>query len=124
MNAALLSAVQAHDSPVMTSTVRESPPAGTMAVISVGTVSGHGSTASDGGGVTVVVDSVGVSPATQPALNAASSSHTREARAVNVCNLRVINAELRRIVPICPNHNAAFKIRVPRHSYNDGCSVS
>jgi hypothetical protein len=62
MNAALLSAVQAHDSPVMTSTVRESPPAGTMAVISVGTVSGHGSTASEGGGVTVAVDSVGVSP--------------------------------------------------------------
>jgi hypothetical protein len=102
MNAALLSAVQAHDSPVMTSTARESPPGGTMAVISVGTLSGHGSTASDGGGVTVVVDSVGVSPPSQPALNAASSSHTREGRAMNVCNLRVLNAELRRIVSIRP----------------------
>jgi hypothetical protein len=46
----------------MTSIVRESPPAGTTAVISVGTLSGHGSTASDSGGVTVVVDNVGVSP--------------------------------------------------------------
>jgi hypothetical protein len=109
MNAALLSAVQAHDSPVMTSTVRESPPAGTMAVISVGTVSGHGSTASDGGGVTVVVESVGVSPPTQPALNAASSSHTREGLAVNVCNACVLNAELRRIGSLRPNHNAGLR---------------
>jgi hypothetical protein len=84
INAALLSAVQAHESPVMTSTVRESPPAGTIAAISVGTLSGHGSTASDGGGVTVVVDSVGVSPPAQPALNAASSSHPSDGLAINV----------------------------------------
>ena len=80
MKADPLPAVQLHAAPVMTSSVRDPPAAGTAAFTgSAGTLSGQVSTERDDGAVTVVTDTDD-EPLPQPIASAASRSHRRHVR--------------------------------------------